>query len=289
MADDLPPIFVKKVKKCPHVPHGGAWKVAFADFMTAMMAFFLLLWLLSSSNEETQKAIASYFQDPSIMTESAMGEGMGGEGQGASNAIIDLGGANDPIIRPKSESEDEAKAKAEQELDIEALKALKKAIEDTMEASEKLKKLQEHLKIEMTPKGLKIMIIDTDRRSMFGVGDDRTLPHMKRILGLVAKLVNTLPNKITITGHTDQDQLSRYGQTYTNWELSADRANAARRDMVLGGLKSDKLMSVKGLADSYPLDPDNPYNSNNRRVGILVLTKEAENDMRTLNMESVPE
>jgi chemotaxis protein MotB len=273
MAEGLPPIYIKKIKKCPHAPHGGAWKVAFADFMTAMMAFFLLLWLLASTDESSQKAIASYFQDPTIVETVGSGNGMGGEGQGQSNAIIDLGGVIEPV-RAKNDESSTAQA-AEKDQDLNALLALKAQMDQAIEREPQLQTHKDNIQITLTDQGLEVLLIDSENESLFGAGDDRLKPFAREMFEKVGQMINQLPNQIMLAGHTDARPLSKYGNTYTNWELSSDRANAARRALTTGGLDSVKLRSVKGMADRIPLDKEKPEDAKNRRISIIVLTQEA--------------
>ena len=272
MDDKKQPIVVKKIiKKGGH--HGGAWKIAFADFATAMMAFFLLLWILGFTDETQKAAISEYFENPSATvgaspapsTSPVQGPG------GASTSLIELGGAFD--LAPEQVSEEQAQELAEQ-AEAKRLEELLVELEAAIESSQALKPFKDQLLLDITPEGLRIQIVDKENRSMFAVGSARLQPYTREILYDIAQVINEVPNKISITGHTDARPYP--GENYGNWELSADRANAARRELVQGGLKSDKVGRVVGLASSVPFDKADPYSPINRRISIIVMNKRTE-------------
>ena len=264
MDDKKQPIIVKKVVKGGG-HHGGAWKVAYADFVTAMMAFFLLLWLLGSTTKEQKAAISDYFQNPSAV------QGPGG----ASTSMIDLGGVKDmtqqiPTVAPDEQMTEEM----EQELEKKRLESLLEELKETIEQGQALKPFKDQLLLDITPEGLRIQIVDKENRSMFDVGSDTLQPYAVQILHEIAAVINQVPNRISITGHTDARPYVR--RDYTNWELSADRANAARRALMDGGMREDKIGRVVGLASSVLFDKAQPFSPVNRRISIIVMTKATE-------------
>ncbi|MBN2647006.1 MAG: flagellar motor protein MotB [Thiotrichales bacterium] len=274
---DQQSIIIKRIKKCPHGAHGGAWKIAFADFMTAAMAFFLMLWVLGGTNDEEMKAMAEYFRDPSVI-ESSPATLVESENAGRpTDAVIDMGGYQDA---PKgTEGEQDGADKAAEQAEMEALK---QEIEERVAANEVLSPLQEQLKIEITPNGLQVQILDDRKRPMFGTGVDLPKDYAAKLLKEVGSVLAKTDKKISIAGHTDSSGYHSSSE-YTNWELSADRANAARRLLLEGGVQAGDLAQVVGMADTVPFDKENPYNPRNRRISIIVLNEEAEARLRSLS------
>jgi len=279
-AKKLQPIIVKRVKKGGHAAHGGAWKIAYADFVTAMMAFFLLMWLLGSTTEGDKKGIADYFQSPLKV---AMA---GGSGSGDSSHVI-KGGGEDLTRSTGQVKRGEVPAqratinlmalRAEQRrAEITRLKTLQKRIEDKIAANTALAAYSGQIRLEMTADGLRIQIVDADGRPMFQSGSAIVQPHMREILRVVGGVLGEVPNRITLEGHTDPAVFAGEQRGYSNWELSADRANASRRELTAGGLPTDRMLRVQGLADSRPLDPLHPDDPTNRRISIIVMNREAE-------------
>ncbi|MBM0103554.1 flagellar motor protein MotB [Steroidobacter sp. S1-65] len=276
----LRPIIIKKVKKRGHGHHGGSWKVAFADFATAMMAFFLLLWLMGSTTEQQKGAISEYFNNPSgaagasTAPSSSAVQGPGG----ASTSMIQLGGAMElhtasDIQEAPASNDDEAEKRAE-ELDRERLAALMNELKQAIEAREALAKFKDQILLDITPEGVRIQIIDHERRSMFPLGSSRLEEFTAKILYELANIIKTVPNRISISGHTD---IKPYvANNYSNWELSADRANAARRALIVGGLPQEKVGRVVGLASSVLLDTAVPDSPVNRRISIIVMNRRTE-------------
>jgi chemotaxis protein MotB len=269
MADESQrPIIVKRIKKGGHGHHGGAWKIAYADFVTAMMAFFLLMWLLGSASQGTLNGIAEYFKTPLKVAMS------GGDGAGDATSVV-KGGGNDLTKKAgqvnKSTREQERKV-----LEKQALDNLQQKIQSSVEQSQVLKDYKNQMKLEMTPEGLKIQIVDEQNRPMFDSGSSRMLPHTRVLLQQLAQQLNQLPNRISISGHTDASPFGNGQNGYSNWELSADRANTARRELVAGGLQDDKVMRVVGVAAANPLIKSNVFSPENRRITIVVLNKDAE-------------
>jgi len=280
MADEgLRPIIVKRIKKSAGGHHGGAWKIAYADFVTAMMAFFLLMWLLGSTSKGDLNGIAEFFQTPLKVAMS------GGSGSGDSSSVITGGGEDltrrngqvkkgdtDPV--KKTYDLKAAKALLEAE-EAGRLKALKARIEATIEANPLLKKYQNQLLLDITSEGLRIQIVDEQNRPMFALASARVQPYTADILRVIGAVLNEVPNRIGLSGHTDSTPY--FSDTgYTNWELSADRANASRRELVLGGMSDAKILRVVGLASATHLDRQDPFNPINRRISIIVMNKKTE-------------
>ncbi len=270
--EDQPPIIVKRIRKS-HKGHGGAWKVAFADFATAMMAFFLVLWLSASTSEAQKEAIAGYFTDP-----------IGFE-EGGSPNVIDLEGsvtvtvtenvADTPENQPEIVLEEKTIEDIASQVEQRRLESLMKDIIDQIENSEKLREFKDQLIIDITEEGLRIQIVDKRQRPMFDSGDAHLKPYFEDILYELARMIARVRNKVSISGHTDgAPYLGR--ADYSNWELSSDRANAARRALVEGGLPENRLARVVGLASSVLFDEDDPLNPVNRRISIIVLNKKTQ-------------
>ena len=284
MASDskkLQPIIIKRVKKGGHAAHGGAWKIAYADFVTAMMAFFLLMWLLGSTTDGDKKGISDYFQSPLKV---AM---QGGNGAGASNSII-TGGGNDITQsagqnkktdseeqKKKKTARDQAKAEAAKK-DAQKLASISAKIASAISNNPKLAEFSSQIKLQITPDGLQIQIVDDRKRPMFDSGSAIVKPYMRDILREIGVALMDVDNKISLDGHTDRQAYGGGAQGYSNWELSADRANATRRELMASGMPEDKLARVVGMGSSLPLEPADPRAPTNRRISILVMTKEAE-------------
>lgn len=270
-------IIIKRINKCPHAAHGGAWKIAFADFMTAAMAFFLMLWVLGGVNDEEMKAMAEYFRDPTVIEASPMKLIESQEAGQTSDAMIDMGGFQDA---PKGkEGDEDGSGKAQEMAQMEAMKA---ALEKKMDENPTLSQLKEQLKIDITPNGLQVQILDDRKKPMFGSGVDLPREYASKLLKEVGSVLAKTTNKISIAGHTDSSGYHDDSE-YTNWELSADRANAARRLLLQGGVDSKRIAQAVGLSDTVPFDKENPYNPRNRRISIIVLSKEAESRLRSLS------
>lgn len=264
--DKKQPIVIKRViKKAGH--HGGAWKIAFADFAVAMMAFFLLLWILGMTDDRQKAAISEYFQNPSAAMGISPTPPYPTEGDGASPSIIDFEGAIDM---------DRAEEMA-REQDEERLESLMEVLEEALDKSQALEPFKDQLLLDITPEGLRIQIVDRENRPMFDLGSDRLLNYSQAILRELGAIINAVPNRVTITGHTDARPFP--SADYTNWELSTDRANAARRALVAGGMESDKVGRVMGLGSTVLFNRDNPQDPINRRISIIVMNKEAEDAM----------
>ena len=277
----LQPIIVKKIKKSGHAVHGGAWKIAYADFVTAMMAFFLLMWLLGSTSEGDKKGLSDYFSAPLKV---AM---QGGSGAGASNSILSGGGSDltkkagqasrgtgdDPL--KKKMTEEGAKAEIAKQ-DAKRIASLRAKIDALITSNPRLNEYRSQIRMETTPDGLQIQIVDEQNRPMFDSGSALVKPYMRDILREIGLALNGIENRVSLAGHTDRTPYGNGERGYSNWELSADRANASRRELVSSGMPDEKLARVVGLAASSLIDTQNPLAPANRRISITVMTREAE-------------
>lgn len=285
MAEEhIAPIIVKKIKKGGGGHHGGAWKIAYADFVTAMMAFFLLMWLLGSTSKAQKEGIAEYFQTPLHMV--LMGPSMGQ----SDSALKNTGGKDvtkkqgqvkpvegDPgkLKTVKLEDVKEVLKQAEK-VKLEALKA---KIEQAIEDNPTLQQFKSQLKLDITSEGLRVQIIDEQNRPMFENAKAELQPYAKTILREIGKTLNGVDNKISLSGHTDAAGYANGDHGYSNWELSADRANASRRELIAGGMDETKLMRVVGLGSAIMMDKENPFNPINRRISLIVMNKETEEEI----------
>lgn len=295
MSDDTQqPIVVKRIKKGGGGHHGGAWKIAYADFVTAMMAFFLLMWLLGSTAQGDLEGIADYFQNPLKL---AMA---GGEGTGDSSSIIKGGGedlsrkvgqvrrGDTPSTRAINLDAAPARVKTEEETAREAairkdrvqLNDLKGKLEAIIEASPSLRQFKNQILLDIIKDGLRIQLIDEQNRPMFTTSSADLRPYTRELLREIARALNDVNNRISMSGHTDSTQYAGGERGFSNWELSSGRANAARRELVAGGLEPGKMVRVVGLADTEHLLPDEPLDPSNRRISIVVLNREAEEALR---------
>jgi chemotaxis protein MotB len=281
MSDDSQrPIIIKRVKKTVHANHGGAWKIAYADFVTAMMAFFLLMWLLGSTTRADLQGIAEYFKTPLRVAL------MGGAGAGDTTSIIKGGGQDLTRADGQQKQGDSTTGRkvtdlneAQQELakrDKLILRQLKTRIESAIAASPTLSQFKDQLLIDITTEGLRIQIVDAQNRPMFAIGSAQLQPYTRQILHEIGKVLNDVPNRISLSGHTDATPYSAGEGGYSNWELSADRSNAARRELILGGMDDKRIVRVVGLSSFVLLDTADAYSPTNRRVSIIVMNKKAE-------------
>ncbi|HEU4670585.1 MAG TPA: flagellar motor protein MotB [Dyella sp.] len=276
-----PVIVVRKIKRVTGGHHGGAWKVAYADFVTAMMAFFLVMWILGQGTRQQKAAISEYFNNPSMQQGQATMAPPGQVGAGgASDSMIKLGGAMDIPHGPGNERR-YAKASSAEDLEKAARAQEKARLEELMQqlnaaiqSSQALAPFKDQLLLDITSEGLRIQIVDKQNRPMFDLGSARLKDYTVEILHELSTFINKVPNQISISGHTDDAPYSS-NRNYSNWELSADRANAARRALIDGGLENGKIARVVGLADSVPFDKTNPSAAINRRISIIVMTREA--------------
>lgn len=275
-----PIIVVKKIKKGGHGHHGGAWKIAYADFVTAMMAFFLLMWLLGSVGKEDLKGIAEYFNNPVSVS-------MTGSSVGSSNSVLDGGGPDltrkqGQITHGSQRTGLDENLEGDEKLDradAERLKQLKAEIEAVIERSEFMQQFKNQIKLDITQEGLRIQILDEKNRPMFDSGSAELKAYMKDILKSITKVLIEVGNKITLSGHTDAIPYASGGFGYSNWELSVDRANAVRRQMMLYSMPEDKVLRVVGLASSVPLVKEDHYAAVNRRIAIVVMNAKTEREV----------
>ena len=280
-AKKLQPIIVKKIKKGGHGHHGGAWKIAYADFVTAMMAFFLLMWLLGSTTEGDKKGIADYFSTPLKLALLASGSGAGDASHVIKGGGQDLTRTTGQVKRGDVEAQRAAVnlhvLKQEQvRAEIARLEDLKKKVEQKIAESPKLAPLASQLRLDMTRDGLRIQITDEQNRPMFASGSAVVQPYMRELLREIGQVLILVPNHLTLEGHTDAMPFSAGERGYSNWELSADRANASRRELVSGGLPDDRVLRVQGLASSTLFDAKDPKSASNRRISIIVMNRDAE-------------
>jgi chemotaxis protein MotB len=291
MAQGSEPIIVKKINKGGHAAHGGAWKVAYADFVTAMMAFFLLLWLLNSASQEQLEGISNYFAPISISSStSGSGEMFGGKVMGEEGAMPDVtsrpsvvmdmpppkagSGGDAPETDKPTEKEpvtDEATAEATMaKKEEEQFKEAEGAMREAMKTVPQLQQLAKSLLIDNTPEGLRIQIVDQEGLAMFPGGSADMYPRTRKVLELVSKVIMSMPQKVAIAGHTDATKFVSQGG-YSNWELSADRANASRRVLLNLGVPVKRIARVVGMAANEPLLTDDPANARNRRISLTLL------------------
>lgn len=281
MADEgLRPIVIKRVKKSAAGHHGGTWKIAYADFVTAMMAFFLLMWLMGSTAKGDLQGIAEYFKTPLKV---AMA---GGSGSGDSSSIVQGGGRDltqrdgqlkkgENTVAKKTYNLKAAQAELER-LETGRLRALKQHIESVIQNTPLLKQYKNQLLLDITTEGLRIQIVDIQSRPMFALAKAELQPYTKIILREIGRALNGVPNRISLSGHTDAAVYSNGEKGYGNWELSADRANASRRELVAGGMDDAKVLRVVGLASAVLFDKADPLDPVNRRISIIVMNKKAE-------------
>ena len=280
-AKRLQPIIVKKIKKGSHAAHGGAWKIAYADFVTAMMAFFLLMWLLGSTSEGDKKGIADYFQSPlkvALLN--------GGSGSGDSSSLLKGGGQDltrssgqvkrGDVPAPRNTINLQALRQEQRAAEAAQLQALSQQVAAEFKNNEKLAKYASQIKLDMTRDGLRIQIVDAMARPMFDSGSALVKPGLRELLRVIGGVLTEVPNRLTVEGHTDALPFAGGDRGYSNWELSADRANASRRELVAGGLTEQRVLRVIGLASSQPFDHQNPNEPQSRRISIIVMNRDAE-------------
>lgn len=290
--DSKEPIIVKRVKKADHGAHGGVWKIVYADFVTAMMAFFLLMWVLGSTTTGDLAGISSYFQNPLRLTME------GGQGSGNSENIIKGGG---PQIFRTEGLEARADADTEQrrisdatiEDDIRLRKnvrmqEVRNLIEQQIAADAEVSRVRNRIFMDISTDGLRIQIVDEQNRSMFSVGGSEMAPFARNLMRIIGRVLADMPNLVRIEGHTDGLRYPGSPAGYSNWELSTERANAARRELVVGGLAESRVSGVIGFADTVKLNPGNPNDPLNRRISITVQYREAGQTSAASNSRAAP-
>ena len=279
---------IKKVSGGGH--HGGAWKVAYADFVTAMMAFFLLMWLINTTSPEQKRGIADYFA-PASVSQTTSGSGgilggtalgkEGGKADGSMSIIEELAPEAPPHPKDLGQSSDKQGAASTEQADDQAMREAKKAHEEqalqaaaaslrqSIQSMPELAELSKQIIVEVTPEGLRIQLVDQEGRSMFDQGSSKPNPRAQVLLRAVGKIVNQLPNRVTISGHTS---MGADGKTNDNdWGLSQGRANEARKILQTTGVATDRIAAVNGKANAEPLYPDDPMLAGNRRIAIVLL------------------
>jgi chemotaxis protein MotB len=318
--NDRPIIIVKRKKKGAEAHHGGAWKVAYADFVTAMMAFFLVMWLVTAISKEQRAAIFEYFKNPSMETGKSVKAAPGQMGPGgASTSPINLGGGldaprtgmakitelgantllarqkeldprnHDPASRDgtKTETVEQARERIA-EAEHKKLETLMVELKEAVSKSQALQPFKDQLLLDITPEGIRIQIVDAQNRPMFDVGSARLRDYTQSILKELTPYLSSVPNRISITGHTDIRPYPGQGG-YSNWELSADRANAARRALVNAGMPDEKVARVVGLSSSVLFDREDPQSPINRRISIVIMTRQAEEEaLKTDTANAMP-
>ncbi len=285
--DNQRPIVVKRIKKGGHGGHGGAWKIAYADFVTAMMAFFLLMWLVGSTSRDDLQGISDFFREPVKVGMS------GGENVGDATSIIkgggeDLSRAVGQVRRgevPRSRTQI-AEQEGAARRDRARLVDLKGRLEAIIEANPDLRQFKNQILIDVVSEGLRIQLVDEQNRPMFTSSSAELRPYTRELLRTIADALNGVDNRISLSGHTDSAQYAGGERGFSNWELSSNRANASRRELVAGGLEAGKMVRVVGLADTIPLNREDPFDPINRRISIIVLNKVAEEAIRRQTSEA---
>jgi chemotaxis protein MotB len=291
--ESRPPIIIKRIKKVAGGHHGGAWKIAYADFVTAMMAFFLLMWLLGSTAEGDRKGIAEFFQTPLRVALA------GGSGSGDSSSVIQGGGEDlsrttGQVRRAEAAAERQTinlqAARAEiARRETEQLESLKRRFEEAIQSNDKLSQFKNQIRLEITAEGLQVTVVDEQNRAMFDTGGAALKNYTRDVMRAIGSLLNDVDNAISLAGHTDAVQYAGGERGYSNWELSADRANASRRELVAGGMRENKILRVVGLGSSLPLDSEDPVSPMNRRISLVVLNDKTERQIRGLPEEPIEE
>ncbi len=267
MADEQRPIIIRR-KKIIKKHHGGSWKIALADFMTALMALFLVMWILSISSEESKQQVAEYFSTP-LMVALA-----GGDKSTASTSAIKGGGA-DPAHAEGEQMRIDLRRQTRPSDIRRHFYNIQERIKRAVEADPILKELADQLRFDITREGLRIQVVDSEQRPMFELGSDKVASYMERLLRTLTPIINEVPNELTLSGHTDSLPYAGGERGYSNWELSADRANASRKVMLDAGLDTGKLLLVTGVADRIPMDDVESDDPMNRRITLVLHTQES--------------
>jgi chemotaxis protein MotB len=282
------PILIKKVKKVSgHGHHGGAWKVAYADFVTAMMAFFLLMWLINTTSPEQKRGIADYFA-PASVSETTSGSGgiLGGtalgddgaKGSGSMSIIQELapesknpddGKTQDAAKAQDSQTSTEAMREALQKREEAAFASAAQSLRQALQDMPELAELSKNIIVDQTPEGLRIQLVDQEGRSLFDQGQTQPNARAKLLLRAISKVINQLPNRITVSGHTSASLNG--AKADSDWALSSARADSSRRVLQSAGVDADRVYQVSGKANSEPLYPDDPTLPGNRRIAIVLL------------------
>jgi len=287
----LQPIIIKRIKKGGHAPHGGAWKIAYADFVTAMMAFFLLMWLLGSTSEGDKKGIADYFSSPLKVALLNSGSGSGDSSSVVRGGGTDLTRAGGQVKKGDIEAKRstinlQALKEETQRAEAARLQALKDKMQDVVANNPRLAALRSQIRLDMMADGLRIQIVDEQSRAMFDSGSAIVKPYMRELLHEIAQVLGEVPNRLTLEGHTDASPFGAGDRGYSNWELSSDRANASRRELLAGGLPDSRVLRVQGLASSSLYETNDPLSPVNRRISIIVMNREAEDRLQRIGSQA---
>ena len=291
------PIVIKRIKKGGGEHHGGAWKIAYADFVTAMMAFFLLMWLIGSTVKGDLEGIAEYFQTPLKVAL------QGGIGSGDASSVVKGGGQDlsrtsgqvkrGDIEAPRRTINLQALPADREKEEAARLSELKGKIESALESNLQLKQYKSQLLLDLTSEGLRIQIVDAKNRPMFDLSSAELKPYTRDILREIGRALNGVDNRISLSGHTDATPFAGGEKGFSNWELSANRANASRRELISGGMDDAKVLRVVGLASTVMLDKQDPNNPINRRISIIVMNRKTEEavmrDAAGIDVESAAE
>lgn len=281
-------IVIKRVKKYAAGHHGGAWKIAFADFALALMAFFLVMWLIESTTDLEKMVIAGYFSDPRSLANT---------GDGGTPYVLDLGGrplsvANqglnqaliqedqEQVVEASNELEDPILAELQRLRSAENLESLRGQIEELVSGNQAFEWFGDSASMEVTDEGLAIQIVDRDNRPIFDSGSAQMRPYALEVMWAMARILAEVPNMVSIYGHTDSVPFGADGAIYSNWELSSDRANSARRALAEGSLPEDRFAQIIGMGSTVPFDEIDPTSQVNRRIVIMVLSETAEQNLR---------
>ncbi|MFD1215518.1 MULTISPECIES: flagellar motor protein MotB [Microbulbifer] len=266
-------IVIRRSRKAHPVHHGGAWKIALADLMTALMALFLVMWIVSTASPQQLHGLAEYFRTPLAVALSK------GDRESASTSVIPGGGA-DPAHVDGERARVDLRSQRLPDDTRRTFMDLRFRIESVIQGDPELWEMRDQVRFELIPDGLRIQLLETDQRTMFQLGSDTLVPEMQRLIRALAPLLNQLPNAVSISGHTDSLSYAAGDSGYSNWELSADRANASRRELMAGGLQSDKVLRVTGMGERVPIPGSHPGDPVNRRISLLVLSEEAADRIR---------
>lgn len=287
-------IIIKRVKKGGAAHHGGSWKIAFADFALALMAFFLVMWLIESTTDLEKMVIAGYFSDPRSLA--TVGDGgtpyvvdLGGRPLNIPNQGLNLAVVQDPedtFVEATDELESPEAVELARLREIEMLQSLRGQIEEVIAGNESFEWFSDSVTIELTEQGLAIQITDRENRPIFNLGSAQMRPYALEVMWALAQVLEQVPNKISVYGHTDSLPFgSNYGP-YGNWELSSDRANAARRALTEGGLSQERFSQIIGMGSSVLLDAEDPTSHRNRRIVLMVLTELAQQRLEDATVSS---
>lgn len=277
-------VVVRRRRRQRQEPHSGSWKIAYADFMTAMMAFFLVMWLIGITSQGDREGIAEFFRMPLRVALT------GGDRTSDSSSLIPGGGADfthteGEVRRSDPSTQSIAQGELERR-DAVRLENLRSRLESLIERNPVLHQYHPQLLVDITSEGLRIQIVDDQSRPMFPTGSARVEPHMRAILREIGPTLNDLPNKISLAGHTDATLYSSGERAYSNWELSADRANASRRELIAGGMDGSKVLRIMGLGSTMPLVRDDPHAAINRRISLVVLNVATQRRIERENMSA---